>query len=297
MGNQLRSNNNSKRICTFFTDSTIYNQAPVTVKFNYHLKTLPGDSIYIQLSGNKQTRRQVNAKLDNFFGVYLLPGLYHPKFYLNGIKLTDIILLIRTNQWRTYVDKGIDSNNPTYINNPEIFSNGRMHITPTIIEKNNLKLHENVQTVNYVNFRDYKNVSGESFSLETSIKNPSEEGALICQGSDILICMENGKICVPFGNSGYVGSLVVQTVDSVYRGTSSDLSAFGCDMSDWQKIKIVTRNKQLSVFRNLKLLKSYTFKKNPGLIIGLQFSFQGCGSVDYVKLYDNKDNLVYKEDF
>ena len=60
-------------------------------------------------------------------------------------------------------------------------------------------------------------------------------------------------------------------------------------MSQWKKVQIKVSNKTANVFIEGKNVYSVKYNEPVGKIKGITFRFKGLGSVDYVKLYNNKD--------
>lgn len=74
-----------------------------------------------------------------------------------------------------------------------------------------------------------------------------------------------------------------------------DLSAFGVDFSSFVKLRVESKNRKAKIFINDKLVYTVNHDIIKSKIIGIEFSFQGTGSVDYVKLSNGKVN--YEDDF
>lgn len=81
------------------------------------------------------------------------------------------------------------------------------------------------------------------------------------------------------------------------EGKDFDLSALAHDVSDWRVLEIRVRNKSAEVFLEGKKIYSTKFKNNVGQIKGLKYIFKGSGAVDYVRLYNERNALVYEDNF
>ena len=57
------------------------------------------------------------------------------------------------------------------------------------------------------------------------------------------------------------------------------------------------RNKNATVFLNDIEVIQVNYKKDFGKIVGLNITFNGTGSVDYISLKDASDNVIYHDDF
>jgi hypothetical protein len=78
-------------------------------------------------------------------------------------------------------------------------------------------------------------------------------------------------------------------------GKKKDLSAFGVDFSSFVKIRILSKEGKANVFINNKLAYIVDQGITRSQIIGIDIAFQGTGSVDYVKLQNQK--VKFDEEF
>ena len=133
--------------------------------------------------------------------------------------------------------------------------------------------------------------------LETRLKNSLAEGALLCQYTQLNLICENGLISVPFCNPGCVSNIHLHVADIFRDGKNNDLGAFGIDLSAWRNIRIQALNKKLTVFVDDKPIYNLRFNKNLGKITGFHYKFFGCGSVERLKLWNEKNELSFGDDF
>ena len=56
-------------------------------------------------------------------------------------------------------------------------------------------------------------------------------------------------------------------------------------------------NEKVKIFVDNILAWEGTYTKNMGEVLGFRIEFQGCGSIDYVQLFDESNQIVYNEDF
>jgi hypothetical protein len=85
--------------------------------------------------------------------------------------------------------------------------------------------------------------------------------------------------------------------DIVMSGEFDNLNTFKQDISYWRTLKIATHNKHVNVY--LDDVQIYTIKYNDPLdqVKGISFSFNGSGAVDYVKLTNSSNEIVYSDSF
>lgn len=177
-------------------------------------------------------------------------------------------------------------------------------------------------------------VSADAFTLEARIKNPASEGGINCLQTTTGVMTNNSSAgvianfkvvnCFPDSFIGIApptlpmippfttpaGLLTARgarisssypihdystAVDSA-SGVSKD-SNFASDFSDWRVVKLKVANKTIRLFYDGTEILSTPYTQDFGQITGLRQSFIGSGSMDWIKLYDGTDKLVYQEDF
>jgi hypothetical protein len=85
--------------------------------------------------------------------------------------------------------------------------------------------------------------------------------------------------------------------DHSQKGKTSDLTAFGCNMDEWQKLKVTAKGQSVDIMINDQKVRSFTFSNNTGKIKYLQYRFKGCGRVDDITLSDTLGNIAYTDQF
>jgi len=113
----------------------------------------------------------------------------------------------------------------------------------------------------------------------------------------LTIMCQNGRIAVPLTIPGLVGAIGVKFMEKRFPGKENDLSSFGCNMSDWNNLRIEVQDRQVNIGLNGKKIFDLSFTQPAGRIIGLHYMFCGSGAVNYVKLIDGKNNTILEDDF
>ena len=138
-------------------------------------------------------------------------------------------------------------------------------------------------------------IYADDFTFETSLKNDYREGTAICQQTKIFLLCEGTAIGIPLCAKGCISDLDMFFTDYYVSGKQYDLSGFGVDFGSFVKVRIESKNKVANIFINDKLVYKVDEYISKAKIIGIEYSFQGTGSVDYVKLTNDKVN--YEDDF
>jgi hypothetical protein len=82
-----------------------------------------------------------------------------------------------------------------------------------------------------------------------------------------------------------------------HDGAQNDLSSLGRDLYKWQNLKIRVANKRATIFIDEEAVHTIDFKDDFGKIVGLTYNFLGTGAVDYVRLNNGDDKMVFEDDF
>lgn len=277
----------------YFTSKKVVSAGlPNSVLFNYDASKSPFDSVIIQQSWDKKLQTKVSKNQHFHSSIYYYPDFYNAKLIVNNQIVSTHKLLIKSNGWLPIVAL---SPVPVYFTKEDAIINGKMELSVEKITSKNIKMQPNPPYVLYANVRDFGELYSDDFVFETSLKNNYREGAAICQQTKIYLLCEGTAIGIPLCAKGCISDLEMLFTDYYVSGKRENLSAFGVDFNSYVKLRIESRNGKARIFINDKL--AYTVDRYivKSKIIGIDFSFQSTGSVDYVKLFNDK--VKYEEEF
>jgi hypothetical protein len=112
----------------------------------------------------------------------------------------------------------------------------------------------------------------------------------------LYILGKQNAIIIPLADKGCISDLNIYTSSDWISGKDTDLSAFGCDFSNFQKLKCEVRDMKLSVYLNSKLIFTKPITQTITQIAGICIAFEGSGEIKNVKL-GNRDKLVLDDKF
>jgi hypothetical protein len=276
-----------------FSSQPVTEGLPNTVIFNYDATASPYEDIAIQQSWDERMREKVSKDGRQYTTTYYYPGYHRAKLLINNKVIKEHDVYIKTNGWLALLET---DDIPLYIKD-KIIDKGIMQAPLTSLEKFQLASTRQVPWVDYYNVQDFGNLSSNDFTFETELRNESNTANAICQESRIAIMCSDGRLLVPLSIPGCVGNINLHLSDLYIEGRKNDLSAFGCNLSTWQKVRCEVKNKQLTIFLNDKAVFNTTYTHDAGKIIGIRYKFMGAGAVNYVKLWDKNRQLVFDDDF
>jgi len=281
----------------FESKYTVSNGVPNSVIFNYDITGIDSDSIFIQQSWNPQNKTHITKENEHHTSVYYYPGFHKAKLLVDNKIIKEHHIHITTDGWLGIARYSLADPVPFYLPTESIMENGRMYVSPETLEENKVGLSKNSYYVSFYNVRDYGNIEGDNFTLETQVKNDLKEGGLTCQHCRIIIMCENGRMYFSLANSGCISDISLRIMGIVVGGRENDLSSFGCDLSEWNDVRFEVEEKIVKITLNDKLIYQLAYEKPAGRIIGLHYLFFGCGAVNFVKLSDNSNKIVYENQF
>lgn len=267
---------------------------PNTVVFNYDISGFDFDSAFIQQNWDTRRRQRIEKENKQITSVYYFPGHFNAKLVIDNKVVKEHGLLIPSGGWLGLVERE-GSVAPSYIMSEELKGDGTLYVKPEVLEEKRIDTGKDFR-ISYTNAREF-GVDGDHFTFEAAVRNNFEDGGGVCQESTILIDCENGIFWIPLSSLGCVGNLNLQVGEVFVSGKTTDLSAFGTDLSGWNHIRCLVKDQQFELLVNDQIIYSVTYKEPVGNVMGISFRFQGAGAVDYVRLKDEKEKVVYEDEF
>ena len=191
-----------------------------------------------------------------------------------------------SNLWRGYVSYvdggGIESNEQVC----DFVKDGQLRIAPPLSDRS-------VYWSNFL-YNDTICISRD-FSYEVRFKNSSDIGGIADYESNIGFYSNGRKTSVNFsGIPAGLTSTNIQIADSIISKNQSFLIT---DLSRWRVVKFNFINDTVSLSLDGSEIYRITYKHNICNLDIINISLKGGGAVDWVKVYDNRNVLVWQEDF
>ena len=275
-----------------FTSEPVTLGLPNTVVFHYDVSATSSQDVAIQQSWDERLRTSVSPNQNIYTATYYYPGYFGAKLLVDGQVVKEHDLYIRSDGWMTTAETvPVPHYLPTYV------SGGQMQVSEVLLRQKKLLTRDEAPWIRYCYVEDLSELSANDFTLETRIKNEYNQGEAVCQESRVSVICSKGHYAIPLSIPGCVGQLNMALGTKGVSGTTQDLSALGCDLSQWQTLRLEVRNRQVTVYVNDQPVWKDSYTDDAGKIAGLRYRFHGPGAVDYVRLLDGGGELVYAEDF
>lgn len=265
---------------------------PNSVIFDYDATRSPDDSVVIQQSWDTTRRVKVPKNGHQYTSIYYYPDYYHATLQVHDRVVRAHNLLIQSNGWLPLIEHDPV---PIYFKKEEAIRDGKISLTLDQIREKNIPLQPSAPTVMFTNVRDFGEIYSDHFTFETSLKDDYAEGSAACQMTHVYLLCEGTAIWVPLCAKGCVSTTDLYFTYFYTSGKREDLSNFGVDFSKYVKLRIESDSGHANIFINNQLAYTVPRHIRHSKIIGIDFRFQGTGSVDYVYLSNGK--VTYRDDF
>ncbi|WP_298895595.1 hypothetical protein [uncultured Psychroserpens sp.] len=263
-----------------FSSKPIVDGLPNSVVFDFDLNSTQSDSIYIQQFWDptkiiKLTQDQVQAT-----GQYYYPGYFRAKLIVDGIILKEHDLFIKSNGWIGTLDYDPI---PKYINDKRLNS-GKLSFSNSISEEIKTSDKPLLASFHYIN--DIPKISGDDFTLQSSIKSIYHDKWAVCQKTSIVVVGTKSAFIIPFSIPGCTSELNGMVSEKALKGKNMDLSSLGIDFSSERRVLITSKDKVLKVYIDDLEVFSKDYAESIGNIVGIRYRFLGISEIRDIKLLD-----------
>lgn len=297
---QEKTNTNNQVFRTEKVPFSVKNSMPFgvpnTVIFNYDLRGLQADSFFIQQSWNKYRKDLIKPESTTHTSIYYYPGVHQAKLLANQTTLAKTKIVVNTNDWVAAARFGMLDNVPTYIINDQAKRQGILSVLKNQLVSGKVEVKPDL-IISYYYVNDFSLLDNHNFIFEARLKSDSLLN-LTCPKLSVMILGENDVHVIPLTTLGCVGDITLKLAGQILRGTDHDLSSFGVNIYDWQQLKFQLEDRVVKISLMDKVVYTQPIDGGIGTIVGINFNFEGTGSVDHVILRNSKTKeLVYFEDF
>ncbi len=264
-------------------------ELPNSVVFDYDATPLDPHEVMIQQNWDIRRRERVDPNGKQHTSIYYYPGYFNAKLVVDGEIRKESDVFIRTKGW-----KGIIGHSPLpiYLSAQEIKADsGHLGIDAATLAA---KTGSNIFTdtwVTFANVRPFPGISSDHFTLTTTLRNTSTVEQCLCRNVRITLLGTIGAIVIPLSDKGCIASLTLLTGSGAIQGKDHDLSAFGCDFTQWQRITCTEAEHMLKITIGDHPAFTIPDVQPIGDIVGLRIVFEGTGVIREAVLQGNAQPL------
>ena len=221
---------------TFTGNKTVSQGVPNTVIFNYDLSNVEADSFFFQQSWNNLEKVSIDPKGHSYSNIYYYPGFHKAKLIANDSILKRFRVHITTDGWLPLIRyRSAEEDRPVYIKKNKPSTDGTLHINRDDLVASLVDIDKDF-VVSYFNIREFENTHSDNFSIDTRVKCDSSNSTP-CPGFEMVVMCEEHIFFVRMMNKGCERDIALKMGEVVLNGMSTDLSAFGRDVYQWQTFK------------------------------------------------------------
>jgi hypothetical protein len=290
---KTRSNDYSTAV--FSVQKTTSNEIPNTAVFHYNIDDLEGDSFFIQQSWDKNRRVRIYKKNYTLTDIYYEPGYHNAKLIVNDSIIKTFPVSIPSNRWIFYAKEETFSNHPKYIRGPETIENGILSIKKDRLPSYDVDYQkEQLYVCSF--FPSTFTTPSDNFTYSAKVRLNNVRNAtcpfIMCE----IFCQYYFMyfITAPPGCTSVISE---QFGDLQLNGKINDLASFGSNVTEWQKLQMVVKDRKVHIYINQKEIYNGVYTQSSGLITGLGFISNGLCEVDEVSLKGLDGKVVYENDF
>jgi len=267
---------------------------PKTAFFEY---TTPNttDSIKILFDEEYPPVYVVNGNSQKTTYYFQYPGLFKVRMLNKNKSISDTIpIYVASKGWQASAFYFDQKYKERYfpLNIETCCKSGVFHPTKKILSATSLDTTK-IAVLRLDNYRK-TGINGDSFTLETTLKNPEQWPGIRCNSIFLYIKGSTGTIRFRFANPGCSYWIDYYLSEKVITNKDTDLSNFTFDLNNWQQFRLENRNKKVELFINNNRRFSDTYKKSIGEIVGVTVLFHGNGFLKNYLLKDTNGKAIFE---
>lgn len=265
-----------------FTSQPITEGLPNSVVFDFNLKSIKSDSIFIQQFWDKtKTIRIRNNQQEQATGIYYYPGYFRSKLLVDGDIIKEHDLFIKSNGWLGTID---------YKPVPKYFDGSDLSLNIDLLEE----IANNSEPIgtSYHFVKDFGDVSGDHIHVQSSVQNLYRDKWGVCQRFRIVILGTKGALSIPFSIPGCVSDIGLMLNERYWSGKEHDLSAFGIDIATPRDIGISIKNRDVRIAVDRQEIFNDTYNESIGDFVGIRYRFIGAGKIIQLSIKDKNENTI-----
>ena len=276
----------------FSCRKSVGGKVPNTVVFSYDVKSVDSEKFFIQQSWDQSRRVEVSKENSKQTDIYYTPGYFTARLLADTRVIKEIPVHITYNDWFIAVRQPI-SKIRTF--EKQYWSDEKyLGIEKNTLASAKVDLSEGF-SLGFYNVREF-GVDGDNYTY-TSMFRMDSLATVVCPNLGLLIKGEKERSWIMFTNKGCESELRMNSSDISYDGKKYDLTMFGCDIYQWQKITIAVVDKKFTIELNDNIIFEGAYNNPVGPLKDISYFFEGIGMIDNVELKDRSGQVRFFDNF
>lgn len=267
---------------------------PLTVTFNYKIPQTLFDSIYVvyEESNGDTIQKKLDKKISTVYMTYIYEG--KSMCYLMYGHRTIKTLQIETRKpgWSVYIREVRGNYFSALPIEKAITNKGYLSLPIDSIPQ---KARTDKLFISYTFYKE-KLVNGDNFICEARVRNSGLEHSIPLSDIMMYVFTDSGMHGLSINEYGYSYIKFISGENTI-KGDQFNLSGFDFNPSNWHIMKIQVVNKKTTFYIDGKIVLKMDYKKSMGFANEITLRFKGCGAVDYVKVLNLNNKILFYKDF
>ena len=278
----------------FGASTTVASGIPNTVIFSYDVSNVVADTFYIQQSWNPDHKVGLSSKDSVLTSIYYESGFHRARLIANDSVIARQPIHVLSNGWEPHIYRHdsdpelVDLKNETFINK------GQLHLDSAVLVKRHIDFAERFHT--RITNSQVFNLDSDNFSFSTRMK-ADPVFHQVCPWMDLIIVTDVNTFSVSWTGKGCEKNAAYKLGEIFRSGKNNNLSELGCNVYEWQELEIQVKDRHAVIYLNGQPSYRETYKEDFGKIVALIYIFDGTGSIDYAKLEDGIEQIVFEDNF
>lgn len=265
---------------------TEHEGVPATIGFHYEIED---SDIEIELSWNPFERALLNKSGNFYSGTYYYPDYHQAKLIAGEEVLSSKNVHITTPTWHGLIMKsGLDTR-PSYLEEEDFNINSQLKVSEDVLLKYGPECARQCFVLLTLSNNQLSDISGDHFSLSTSIKVNNNARRAPCEQTYLIIKGEQGSMRIPVSQLGCHGTATLKCGELVLTGKLNDLSSLSADLQVEQIISIDNRNQELTIKVGNNSEFKLAHQESIGPLKVVKFIFSGAGELSKFQFNEEED--------
>lgn len=270
---------------------------PAIVVFNYNIENIQADSFFIMESVDDYKKKLLKNKKGQLTSSYQQPGNYEAFLIANDSIIRKLKINIESENWIGMVQYSNSPEEiPFYFTEKNLIKNGNLNIKRYQLLKSNIRIEDDLFVTYSKTLKSEKPVYND-FIFRTRVKADSIEINSSSPRIFIALLFKKSFCYLPLIQHGAQDKLQLKYGKIILSANDSDLSGLGCNIYQWQDVKIKSNNDSVLFYINNKELIKISEYGELGELKGFSFNFQGIGSIDFISLERANSDTIYHNSF
>jgi hypothetical protein len=286
--NSLIESYNKRQDFVFEVQNSI-GEAPHSLKVNIDVTNLIGNNFFF-LQPMGDAKIFVSNK-DSVYDIFIKkPGIKPLRFYQNNTLLKETKIYTETKEG----DAAISTDHrDIYLPQDSLLNDSTLALNSNLLIENSL--FSGFNSVKY-SYGRVSNINLDTFVLETRFRYQKVSGYEECTRTYFTFNGTKEFISIPLAHPSCLKGMIFYIEDKEIPSVNNP-KEFGGNIEDWQVTKISKQGNSIYVFRNDTEIYTGEVNLDWGTFFMINYKFFGNGEIDYVRLFDGDNKLVFGEEF